>query len=82
MHVQKDIEMGQFNVSVQIDVAQGFQLVPENPLVLDVDMPFLLFVTPNHPNIHIDNPQQGILYRVEDNNGNLVVEEYPIENNQ
>jgi hypothetical protein len=40
MHVQKDIEMGQFNVSVQIDVAQGFQLVPENPLVLDVDMPF------------------------------------------
>ncbi|WP_157374062.1 hypothetical protein [Nostoc sp. PCC 7107] len=60
---------------------QNFQLVPENPETFNVNMPFLLFRTPNRPNIQVDNPQQNILYRVENNNGNLVVEEYPIENN-
>ena len=77
-YVQKDIDMGAFNVSVQTSNDPDFQIVPENPHTLEVNMPFLLFVTPGHPNINIAHPAQGVVYRVEDHGGNLVVEEYPI----
>lgn len=77
-YVQKDVGMGMYDVSVQINDAQEFQLIPENPHVLQVDMPFLLFVTPNQPNIQINHPVNTVIYRVEDDNGALVVEQYPI----
>ena len=77
-YVQKDIGMGAINVSVQTDVHQTFQIVPENPHLLDVDMNFLLFVTPQHPNIRIDNPVDTVIYRVEEDGAALTVEQYPL----
>lgn len=77
--VQKDIDMGQFNVSVQTTQDQEFQLVPQLPNLLEVNLPFLRFDTPNQPGILIRNPEEGVIYRVEVNGGAIEVEEYPVE---
>jgi|GEM_PF-6249363 len=72
---QKEEGLGQYNTSVQTNDEEEFELVPQAPAALEVNMPFLQFHTPY---TRIDHPRDDILYLVSLQNGQLVIEEVPI----
>ncbi|HYE27227.1 MAG TPA: hypothetical protein VEA61_03190 [Allosphingosinicella sp.] len=74
-YTQKEEGLGQYNSSVQIHDDQEFGLVPEFPLLLQVDMPFLQFHTPN---VRIDRPKDDVVYLVALESQQLTIEEVPI----
>ena len=79
--VQKDKSLENVDVTVQVDEKPTFKPVPLDPDTLGVNLGFLKFVTPQHPDILINKLKADILYRVEDDpKGNLVVEEVSIGN--
>ena len=75
LFTQKEEGLGAYNSSVQINYDGEFALVPESPLLLEVQMPFLQFHTPS---IRIDNPSDEVVYLVSLQNGQLTIEEVPI----
>lgn len=76
--VQKDRDMGRFNITVQINDHLEFELVPEEPHTKEVHMHTLVFHTPSHPNITVNNARADRLYRVELHGNQLQVHDHPI----
>lgn len=72
---QKEEGLGQYNSSVQIDNDQSFALVPEYPNLLEVDLPFMQFHTPN---VLIRNARDDVVYLVTLQDDQLVIEEVQI----
>lgn len=77
-YVQKEEDLDA-NPQVQTDQRGTMALVPEAPLVLYVNMPFLQF---QNPNTRINNPADDLVYVVTEENGELTIDTVPLVVNQ
>ena len=76
-YTQAEEELGVV-VSVQTDADGTFQVVPQTPNVLEVNLNFLQYHAQGYGNPRVDNPRDDMLYLVALVNGQLVIEPVPL----
>jgi len=65
-------------VSVQIDAEGTFDIVPQTPALLEVNLNFLQYHATGYGGFRVDNPRNDVVYFVTLQGQNIVVEPVPI----
>lgn len=84
-YAQKDIEMGAYNVSVQINNTPDFSIVPEVEHVVEVPLTTITFHCPGQNIAVIHNAPDNTIFRVEEREpavaapNSLQVTQFPVE---
>jgi hypothetical protein len=84
-YAQKDVGMGAYNISVQINNTPDFQIVPQVESVIEVPLTTITFHCPNQTIPAIANAPDNTIYRVEVKDpavaapNSLEVVQYPVE---
>lgn len=67
-----------FVASVQTDNEETFEVVPQEPNLLRVDLDFLQYHFQGHGPVRINNPSDGVVHLVTLQDGQIVIEQVPI----
>lgn len=65
-YAQKDLGMGAYNISVQINNTPDFQMVPQVEAVIEVPLTTITFHCPNQTIPVTANAPDNTIYRVEE----------------